>query len=582
MRRISANLLIWIYCGAFACALPAAKNARAPRSADGRSAAVNSEQQLIERRKTRLKQLAAPPIPPTLELPKSVKKRARTSLPLPSGEGTRLSPIDRFIYSSWQKADLPEAAQPPELCDDAAFCRRAYLDLIGVIPTGVELNRFIADRSPQKREKLVEQLLARDDDYAAHFTSFWEDALASQPVLSQGGIPTRGNYREWIYDSLKQNHPYDVMTAELIDPTMPRRHGAVTEDLFGVKYTIEYVRNEDHTVTLQTAANIGQVFLGTSMKCASCHDHFDNPEWTQQRFVGFASLFAPADLELLRCDVHLGKTAPARFPIEFPGAEREVPSDLNGRLHLTAQLITDPLNTRFAETIVNRLWKRYLGLGLIEPVDDFRSTRPASHPELLTWLAYDFVAHGCDLKHTINEILTSRTYQHCYDSGLEDHFDSTGAETPRYFRSPALRRLTAEQILDSLPVALGGALDPRQRCYLDGRATALMRALGRPDSRNEISTSRSDDFGVVSALELLNGPELHALLEEAALPIKPAVRRDPRRLVDQLYLSVLSRHASSEERKLAGEWFSQEESLEEAGRDLLWALICSPEFQYIQ
>jgi hypothetical protein len=258
-----------------------------------------------------------------------------------------------------------------------------------------------------------------------------------------------------------------------------------------------------------------------------------------------------------------------------------MPSDLDGRLHLTAQLITDPLNTRFAETIVNRLWKRYLGLGLIEPVDDFRSTRPASHPELLAWLAYDFVEHGCDLKHTIHEILTSRTYQHRYDSALEDHFDSSGNETPRYFRSPALRRLSAEQFLDSLHVALGGKLDPRQRCYLDGRATALMRALGRPDSRNEISTSRPEDFGVVSALELLNGPELHGMLEEAALEIRPAVWRDPRRLVDQLYLSVLSRHASGEERKLAGEWFDSEESLDEAGRDLLWALFCSPEFQYI-
>lgn len=576
MRRFCATLLISIHCGAFACAAALAE--RGNNTAPG-----NSEQQLIERRQARLKDLPAPPSPPDVELLKSETKRAKaTKLSLRSGETTELGPIDRFIYGSWRKANLPQAARPPDLCDDATFCRRVYLDLIGVIPTGVEVNRFIADRSPQKREKLVQQLLARDDDYAAHFTPFWEDALASQPVLSQGGIPTRGNYRDWIYDSLKQNRPYDVMTAELIDPTMPRRHGAVTEDLFGVQYTIEYVRNEDHTVTLQTAANIGQVFLGTSMKCASCHDHFDNPEWTQQRFLGFASLFAPSDVELMRCDVHLGKTVPARFPFDFPGAARDVPSDLDERLHLTAQLITDPLNRRFAKTIVNRLWKRYFGLGLIEPVDDFRTTRPASHPELLAWLAYDFVAHGCDLKHTISEILTSRTYQHRYDGALEDHFDSSDTEAPRYFRSPALRRLTAEQLLDSLHVALEGKLDPRQRCYLDGRATALMRALGRPDSRNEISTSRPEDFGVVPALELLNGSELHGMLEEAPFKINPAVRRDPRRLVDQLYLSVLSRHASSEERKLAGEWFGSEESLEDAGRDLLWALLCSPEFQYIE
>ena len=363
MLRFTLSIPLLLVCMAPCLAAPSSVVRAAP--------AADSERLLVERRAQRLKELPPPPAPPDLQLPKSVKGPPE------------LGPIDRFIYASWRTARLPDAEKPPQLCDDATFCRRVHLDLVGAIPTTVEVNRFLADRTVQKREKLIEQLLARDDDYAAHWTAFWEDALASQPVLSQGGIPTRGNYREWIYDSLKQNRPYDVMVAELIDPTMPRRHGAVSEDLFGVKYTIEYVRNEDHTVTLQTAANVGQVFLGASMKCASCHDHFDNPEWTQRRFVGFAGLFAPADLELIRCDVHTGKTAPARFPFDLPGVDETAPDDLDGRLHLAAELITDPLNARFAETIVNRLWKRYLGLGLVEPADDFRPDRPASHPELL-------------------------------------------------------------------------------------------------------------------------------------------------------------------------------------------------------
>jgi hypothetical protein len=561
MLRLAPIVLALAACVVHGGKIGAAEKDRADRVSVAVTA--DSEQLLIERRAQRLKELSPAPSPPSFELP-------------PSGKASiALGPIDRFIYASWQTAKLPEAAKPPELCDDATFCRRVYLDLIGVIPNALELNRFLADRSAQKREKLVDQLLARDADYAAHWTPFWEDALASQSVLSQGGIPTRGNYREWIYGSLKENRQYDLMVAELIDPTMPRRHRAVTEDLFGVKYSIEYIRNEDHTVTLQTAANIGQVFLGTSMKCASCHDHFDNPEWTQQRFVGFASLFAPADLELMRCDAQLGKTAPARFPFDLPGVSENVPDDMDGRLQLAAQLITDPFNARFAQTIVNRLWKRYLGLGLIEPADDFRADRPASHPELLGWLAYDFIEHDCDLKHTIRLILTSRTYQHRYDHALEDHFDSVGTAAPRYVRSPALRRLTAEQQLDSLHVTLTGKLNPQERCYLDARATALMRALGRPDSR-------PDDFGVVSALELMNGPELHGLIEEAPLQLKPAVRHDPRRLVDQLYLAVLSRHATTEEKKLAGDWFGDDGAIDEASRDLLWALICSPEFQYIK
>ncbi len=118
-----------------------------------------------------------------------------------------------------------------------------------------------------------------------------------------------------------------------------------------------------------------------------------------------------------------------------------MPTDITSRLHRVAQLLTDPTDERFSKTIVNRLWKRYLGLGLFEPVDDYRVDQPPSHPELLDWLAYDFMQHGYDLKHTIRLILTSRTYQLKYDPKLEDHFDVAKPTAPRYFRSPSLRGL---------------------------------------------------------------------------------------------------------------------------------------------
>ena len=249
---------------------------------------------------------------------------------------------------------------------------------------------------------------------------------------------------------------------------MPGRKTAVRQDIFGVSYTIEYVRNEDHTQTLQTAANVGQVFLGAAMKCASCHDSFDRPEWTQDRFLGFAGLFAPHDLERIRCDAHSGQYVPARFPFKLPGAEERLPADAAVRLHFAARWITDPQNPRFARSIVNRLWKRYLGYGLLEPADDFRDDVAASHPELLDWLADDFTRHGYDLQHTIRLILTSRTYQLRYDPLLEDRLLLDQAAAPRYFRSPALRRLTAEQVLDSIRVATTGtAIKPSERSYLD-------------------------------------------------------------------------------------------------------------------
>jgi hypothetical protein len=526
------------------------------------SAALDSEGQLVERRRARLELLPPAPV-------------------VPQTDASGVNPIDQFIAAKWPTKS--EKGQQPQRCDDPTFLRRVYLDIIGVIPTPTETNRFLASAADQaKREKLVDRLLARSGDYAAHWTAFWEDALASQNVAAQGGILTRGNYREWLLQSLEKNRPYDVMVAELIDPTMPGRKTPETEDVLGSKFTIEYVRNEDHTATLQTAANVAQVFLGTSMKCASCHDHFENGEWPQDRFLAFAGLFAPADLERIRCELKIGQKIPARFPFDSPGAAASVPADLPGRLHLVAQAITDPANPRFARSIVNRLWKRYFGLGLFEPADDFRNDVPPSHPELLDWLARDFVEHGCDLKHTIRLILTSRTYQLRYDPRLEDHFAAGQKNPPRYFRSPSLRRLSAEQLLDSIRVAATGQFVPAERTFLDNRSTALTRALGRPASRNEISTARPDDAATVQSLELLNGAELHAMIYSNSLSTEASARQDPRRLADRLYRAVLSRPASVGEKNAARAYLHAADSQAEGLKDMFWALVCSPEFQYIK
>jgi hypothetical protein len=524
---------------------------------------ADNELLLIQRRAQRLKELPPVAAPPEVDTP-------------------TFNPIDQFIAARWKAAGLDAHEHPPEICDDATFIRRVYLDLVGYIPTMIELNKFLADSSTNKRAKLVEQLLARHADYAAHWTPFWEDALASQNVNTQGGIPTRGNYHDWIYHSFETNRPFDVMVAELLDPAMPRRKQADTQDILGLKYRIEYVRNDDYTDTLQTASNVGQVFLGTGMKCASCHDHFENREWTQDRFLGFAGLFAPEDLEFIRCEVKSGRRVPAKFPFEMSGVPTNVPSELDGRLHLLAQLIVDPANPRFAPTIVNRLWKRYLGLGLFEPVDDFRLDVPPSHPELLAWLARDFLEHGCDLKRTVRLILTSRTYQLRYDPKLEDRFEVSNKTLPRYFRSPSLRRLTAEQLLDSIRLVTSGSLEPLERAYLDIRSTALTRALGKPASRNEISTSRPDDVAVVQALELLNGPELHELVYKNNLFNKPIPKSEYTRFVDRLYRSVLTRPATVEEKRLGQAFLSTSASVTEGLQDMLWALVCSPEFQYVK
>ena len=491
----------------------------------------NNEDRLLAQRKLRLALLPKPPEPPNVK-------------------GPVFNPIDQFIVAKWEQAGLKEAKDPPAVCSDAAFLRRVYLDVIGVIPTAAEARRFLEDKTPDKRVRLVDELLARNEDYAAHWTPFWEEAIGSSNVGITGGIGSRGNHRDWIFRSFAGNKPFDLMVAELIDPTLPGYRKPEVGEANGKRVVSGYIRNETHLETIQSAANVAQVFLGTGMKCASCHNHFLNKEWPQARFLAFAGLFATNDLELIRCEKSSGQFIAAKFPFELPGAPEAAPRRIEERLHRAAQLLIDPTNPRFAQTIVNRLWKRYLGLGLFEPQDDFRPDQPPTNPELLAWLADDFMRHGYDLKHSIRLILTSRTYQLRYDPELEDHFDLNQPQQARYYRSPSLRRLTAEELLDSVQVAITQKLDGQRRTYLDKTSTALTRALGRPASRNEISTARPDDVAVVQALELLNGEELYERVYLGRVIEQAVNEKDLARAIDLLYWVALSRPASSREQEL--------------------------------
>ncbi len=461
------------------------------------------------------------------------------------------NPLDQFIVAKWEKDGLKEAQNPPPLCSDPVFLRRVYLDIIGVIPTAAEAQKFLDDKSPDKRTKLVDELLARKEDYAAHWTPFWEEAIGSANADTVGGIGSRGNHRDWIFKSFADNKPFDLMVAELIDPTLPGYRKPVITQANGKRVVAAYIRNDTHLETIQSAASVGQVFLGTGMKCASCHSHFLNKEWPQNRFLAFAGMFATNDLEVIRCEKQSGKFVPAAFPFDLPGVPKDVPKEIDQRLHRVAQLLIDPANPRFAKTIVNRLWKRYLGLGLFEPQDDFRLDHPPSHPELLAWLADDFMRNGYDLKHTIRLILTSRTYQLKYNPDLQDHFDiNKTVQAARYYRSPSLRRLTAEQLLDSISVAMNQRLDSPGRLYLSKESTALTRALGRPPAHNEISTARPDDVAIVQALEILNGEEFYERIYSSRIADQLANQKDLSTALDRLYWVALSRPASADEKKL--------------------------------
>jgi uncharacterized membrane protein len=527
--------------------------------------------------------------------------------PAPPAIGGVAHPIDAFIAGQLTAAGLE---YPAEVCSDETFVRRVYLDVLGVIPSPAEIEAFVGDGGAGHRERLIDALLDQTTGYAAHWVPFWEDALCSTPNTisdpqkskKDATLGEHGHYADWIFDSFKKNRPFDLWVSELFDARMPGHQK---------DYVLRWVQME----VLQSAANAAQVFLGTSMKCASCHNHFSNPEWTQSRFFELAGFFSTDDLEVVRCEKHTGRYISPKFVFDLPGMDLDAPPGLEARSARLAQLMVDPLNPRFAKTLVNRLWQRFLGEGLYEPIDDLREDRRASHPELLEWLAQDFMRNGFDVKHTMRLILTSQTYQRPFRADWVEEFAPEHPDAPRYFRSPHLRRLTAEQMLDSARKALGRAWDGDARTFRAAELSPLPLALGRAATRNEVSTKRPADPAVLQSLELMNGREFHDLVY--ASPVVETIGRElaaqgaSRSLADRIYLGVLSRRSSDDEARTTMEYLDrarQETAFTPASNvdvpakrvavaarpggagntvqesaavgDVFWALFVSPEFQY--
>ncbi|HUR59753.1 MAG TPA: DUF1549 domain-containing protein [Opitutaceae bacterium] len=343
------------------------------------------------------------------------------------------NPVDRFVdaYFAQNNVSWPAAVE------DRFFARRVWLDTIGLLPTPAELDAFLADTSPDKRAKLVQRLLADKQRYAEHWLTFWNDLLRNDykgPGYTDGG---RKQLTSWLYTALARNVPYDRFVAELINP------GAEAE-AFTRGILWRGAVNASMVPPMQAAQGISQIFLGVNLKCASCHDSFIN-EYTLKDSYGLASIYADGPLEIAECDKPTGQVAKVKFLYAELGGIDAKADPLTRRQQLV-DVITGKQNGRLPRTIVNRLWQRFMGYGLVEPVDEM--DRPAWSPELLDWLAEDLVAHKFDLKHTMARILTSRAYQ-LASTNLRE------SEEGYVFRGPAVRRLSAEQFSDAIYM-LGG------------------------------------------------------------------------------------------------------------------------------
>lgn len=342
--------------------------------------------------------------------------------------GPQLHPVDRILSAYFAKQGIAL----PAVVEDRIFARRVYLDVIGLLPTPAQLDDFLGDRSPDKRAGLARQLLADRRGYADHWLTFWNDLLRNDyrgTGFTDGG---RRQISAWLFAALIENKPYDRFVAELVNPNK-------ASEGFSRGIIWRGTVNASQLPPLQAAQTISQVFMGVNLKCASCHDSFVS-DWTLADAYGLAAVYSDDALELVHCDKPTGKIASPRFLYSQLGA---LPAGTSRpqRLAALARLITDRKDGRLSRTIVNRLWARLLGRGLVESVDDME--KPAWSADLLDWLAEDLVAHHYDLKHTIEVILTSAAYQ-------LPAVETPDGTTQFIFHGPQVRRLTAEQFCDAL------------------------------------------------------------------------------------------------------------------------------------
>jgi hypothetical protein len=472
--------------------------------------------------------------------------------------------IDEEINESL--AALGLSPSPP--ADDAAFLRRAKLDLTGRLPAPEEVREFLAGADPHKRTALIDALLASDQ-----FTDYWTHKLATLLRIRANDRQAAKAFHAWVRRCVAEGIPYDEMCRTLVTAEGDSH---------------EYGPANFHRVAggaREEAEYVSELFLGARLRCANCHNH-PLDRWTQEDYHGLAAIFARIDrgrqVRLLpRGEVTNPATGKAAAP-RIPG-ERYLSSQKDGRQAL-ADWLTSAENPYFAPAVVNRLWKSLMGRGLIEPTDDLRGTNPATHPKLLRRLADDFIAHGYDLRHTLRLIAASAAY------GRSSRPTSENAADDRFYSHALTRPLPAEVLLDAIcdvtdvQEQFGDASSGTRAIELiDAQAPSeSLDALGRCSRVDACEGANSAAVGLTTKLHLLNGPLVNAKIASPAGRLHAALREESSNaeIVKEFYLRALGREPNAEE---AAYWRHELESRQADERrakleDFLWGLLNSQEF----
>jgi hypothetical protein len=481
-----------------------------------------------------------------------------TSPAAQAGEPDLVGRADRLLADAWKSAGVTPAAP----ADDAEFLRRATFDLVGRIPTAAEARAFLADRSPGKRGRAIDRLLA-SPGYARHWAAVWRHQLLPQSETQQFADQS-ANFEGWLQRELAANTPYDLLARRVLDERLIGR-GQVSPAL-------QFLAVAERKPEV-LAANTARVFLGLNLDCAQCHDH-PFARWTRQQFWDFAAFFArpagpragaPAALELPIPGSRLVGTP--RLPVEGKVRWPERLEGDTGRKVL-AEWIASRSNSYFARNAVNRVWAQLFGAGLVEPLDDLSEGNPASHPELLDRLAAAFADSGYDLRWLLRTLAGTRAYR--LASALPEGATQAG---PRLFARAPVRGLSGEQLYDSLLTAAGLPLDdadPEQAARNTLRRAFLDQF--RADRPAEAQQS------ILQALERMNGRlTRRAAAGAAAAADSPFL--DAAGKLELLFLATLSRPpAPGEAAELLPPLRRSPGEQRQALADIFWALVNSTEF----
>jgi hypothetical protein len=487
---------------------------------------------------------------------------------------------------------------PSDLSSDAVFVRRAYLDALGVPPTVDEVRTFVADKSADKRAKLIDALMERPE-FADFWALKWSDLLRNEEkALDHKGVQL---FHQWIRDSIADGQPLNEFARELV---------AGRGSTYSNPAANYYRALRDPYSRAEATA---QVFLGIRMQCARCHNHpFER--WTQQDYHQFAAFFARIDYRIVENNrkdkldkhefdgeqiVYVERSGELEHPLtkeplrpKFLGAATPDFGEDGDRLLALADWIARPDNPFFARAQANRIWYHLLGRGLVDPNDDFRASNPPSNAALLDELAKDFADHHCDLRHLVRTIMKSRTYQ------LSAVPNDTNRDDETSFSHAVIRPLQAEQLLDAVSQATGvpakfsgfpvgtragqlpgvGAQRPRGERPTDGEK--FLYAFGKPVRSLSCECERSDDTTLNQAFQLITGEMLNCMLTEPDNRIGKllAVGKPTEAIIEELYLASLCRPPSPRELERTLALVKRAKTPRAGLEDMLWGLLNAKEF----